>query len=186
MMNTIRRNKLIERKSELGIRKLELQQLIQDLKIPNYRSPKILEIFSEQLTYQRVYAKEIHGIEKELSEIKTEFATAPDEEKEVIKTLIKDTFGIDFLLQVISAVERINEGEEGVKLKYVSDNQKEIAQLKSKVIRLQDVILESRKQLTNYINSHEQYLNKSDFSAFLTSISKVNQSIPHHSKVKDI
>ena len=185
-MNSIKRNKLIERKAELGIRKLELQQLIQALKIPNYKSPKILELYSEQLTYQRVYAKEINDIEKELAEIKKEFAIAPDEEKEVIKTLIKDTFGIDFLLQVISAVERINAGEEDVKLKYISDSQKEILQLKSKVIRLQDVILESRKQLTNYINSHEQHLNKSDFSAFLTSISKVNQSIPHHSKVKDI
>ena len=185
-MNSIKRNKLIERKLELGTRKFELQQLIRELEIPNYKSPKILELYSEQLTYQRVYAKEINDIEKELAEIKKEFAIAPDEEKEVIKTLIKDTFGIDFLLQVISAVERINAGEEDVKLKYVSDSQKEILQLKSKVIRLQDVILESRKQLTNYINSHEQHLNKSDFSAFLTSISKVNQSIPHHSKVKDI
>ena len=47
-MNSIKRNKLIERKAELGIRKLELQQLIQALKIPNYKSPKILELYSEQ------------------------------------------------------------------------------------------------------------------------------------------
>lgn len=181
-----KRNQLLERKGLLSIRKFELTQLIRDLKIPNYRSPTVLNIFREQIELHHLYAKEIHNIEKEFIEIKNELRKHPDDEKEIIKNLIKDEFGLDYLLKINDAVERINNGEEGVKARYVSDNQKELLQYKSKVIRLQNVIIEARKQLTNYIGSFEHGLTKSDYAAFLKNISKLNQSIPHHSQVKDI
>jgi hypothetical protein len=89
-------------------------------------------------------------------------------------------------MKIIDAVERINQGEEVTKVRYITEQDKELLQYKQKVVRLQNVLLESRKQLTNYITSFEHYLSKSDYAAFLKNISNLNKSIPHHSEIKNI
>lgn len=181
-----KRAEIIAKRAELSASKKAIEEKIQSLGIPNYRSPKILELYPEQIKKQKRYSKQIHDIEKDLADLKNQLQLIPDDESEIFKKIIKRTFGMDFFMQVILEAGSQSMGNPIKEVKYISEENKELSQYKSKCHRLEKSIENSRKELTNYIQSFETKMTKSDYANFIIGISKLNKSIPHHSQIKSI
>jgi len=151
-------------------RDIELQ--IAELQIPK-RKRVIVE--SNIADFKTDLLKRLRKVNHEL--LNHPKKTIPSDGDRIFRDVVYDSLGEDYYKKVVIEVQnREKERPENI-VKYTTPNETENILLKNRIKTLEDVISNSRKELSKYIDAHDRELSRVDFIAFLKSISSLNTTL---------
>lgn len=165
----------------LVLEKKEIEARITAMQIPNYISPMVTKLFGEELKKRAKLTKRIHEIEVELRALKP--LKQSRDEVDYIKEVLKETFGNDFYIEIMMEARNRLDGIPAKKiLPPIKKESTGITQ--TRLDKVKDVLIISRKALSNYIGSKEFDMTKEEYANFLIDIRPLNQSIPDLKSIK--
>lgn len=141
----------------------------------NRRKSKSKTIQDDALEQRDLWAKRVSEIEIELFKLKSErrnALTAIAEENELLKTVLEETFGADFVKKVFIEIERRSENKPPLK---VSIPTTKVKTFKNELIECYKMIMQARETINIYIRQKEPEINKADY---FKQVSELNRCLP--------